>query len=95
MNVQIEAVKAKTEKMNGKALMVLTTGGKASAYGLGSRFGIIHDVLVIKPVDANIGVSPHGQSISFEYLAGKNPDYLFCGGSRCSSGRKIVAKTND
>lgn len=77
MNEQIEAVKAKTEKANGKALIVLTTGGKVSAYGPGSRFGIIHDVLGIQPVDANIKVSPHGQSISFEYIAEKNPDYLF------------------
>lgn len=77
INEQIEAVKAKTEKANGKALIVLTTGGKVSAYGPGSRFGIIHDVLGIQPVDANIKVSPHGQSISFEYIAEKNPDYLF------------------
>lgn len=77
INKQIEAVKSKAEKTSGKALIVLTTGGKVSAYGPGSRFGIIHDVLGIKPVDANIEVSTHGQSISFEYIAEKNPDYLF------------------
>lgn len=74
---QIETVKAKAKEIEGKALIVLTTGGKVSAYGPGSRFGIIHDVLGIKPVDANIEVSTHGQSISFEYIAEKNPDYLF------------------
>lgn len=74
---QIETVKAKAKEIEGKALIVLTTGGKVSAYGPGSRAGIIHDVLGIKPVDANIEVSTHGQSISFEYIAEKNPDYLF------------------
>ena len=74
---QIETVKAKAKEIEGKALIVLTTGGKVSAYGPGSRFGIIHDVLGIQPVDANIEVSTHGQSISFEYIAEKNPDYLF------------------
>ena len=60
-----------------KGLIVLTTGGKVSAYGPGSRFGVIHDEFGIKPVDENIEVSTHGMSISFEYIAEKNPDYLF------------------
>jgi iron complex transport system substrate-binding protein len=72
----IQAVKAKTA--SGKnGLIVLTTGGKVSAYGAGSRFGIIHDVLGVTPVDSNIEVSTHGMSISFEFIAEKNPDYLF------------------
>ncbi|MCI1035808.1 ABC transporter substrate-binding protein, partial [Raoultella terrigena] len=29
----------------GKGLIVLTSGGEVTAYGAGSRFGIIHDVL--------------------------------------------------
>ncbi|MNE89645.1 putative ABC transporter solute-binding protein YclQ precursor [compost metagenome] len=33
-------------------------------------FGVI-------PVDDTIEASTHGQSISFEYVAEKNPDYLF------------------
>jgi iron complex transport system substrate-binding protein len=72
----VAAVKA--QAANGrKALIVLVTGGKASAYGPGSRFGIIHDVLGVAPADANIEASTHGMSISFEYIAAKNPDYLF------------------
>lgn len=59
------------------ALIVLANEGKLSAYGAGSRFGLIHDVLGFTPVDANIEASTHGQSVTSEYVAEKNPDYLF------------------
>jgi iron complex transport system substrate-binding protein len=72
----IQVVKGQT-KADQKALIVLVTGGKASAYGAGSRFGVIHDVLGVPPVDNTIEVSTHGMSISFEFIAEKNPDYLF------------------
>ncbi|MGZ0085440.1 siderophore ABC transporter substrate-binding protein [Caldibacillus thermoamylovorans] len=73
---QIEEVKAKAGDK--KALIILTTGGKVSAYGTGSRFGLIHDVLGVPAADPNLKVTnPHGQSVSFEYIAEKNPDYLF------------------
>ncbi|UFJ40320.1 siderophore ABC transporter substrate-binding protein [Brevibacillus humidisoli] len=67
--------KASTSGKNG--LIILTTGGKVSAYGAGSRFGLIHDVFGVPPVDENIEASTHGQSISFEYIVEKDPDYLF------------------
>ena len=60
-----------------KGLVVLTTGGKVSAYGPGSRFGIIHDEFGIAPVDESIDVSTHGMSVSFEYILQQNPEYLF------------------
>ncbi|SFE79809.1 iron complex transport system substrate-binding protein [Paenibacillus catalpae] len=77
---EIEAAKAdlKTKAANaGKALVVLTTGGKISAYGSGSRFGVIHDGYGFVPADDKIESSTHGQSISSEYIAEKNPDILF------------------
>ncbi|WP_036647176.1 siderophore ABC transporter substrate-binding protein [Paenibacillus pini] len=58
-------------------LIVLANEGKLSAYGAGSRFGIIHDVLGFEQADTKIEVSTHGQSVSSEYVAEKNPDYLF------------------
>ncbi|MDF2662967.1 MAG: transporter, partial [Paenibacillus sp.] len=65
-------------KANGKnALIVLANEGSISAYGAGSRFGILHDVIGFEPVDKNIEVSTHGKPVSFEYIAEKNPDYLF------------------
>lgn len=75
-----EAIKALNEKASesGKnALIILANEGNLSAYGPASRFGIIHDVFGFKPVDDKIEVSTHGQSISFEYIVEKNPDYLF------------------
>ncbi|WP_110928554.1 siderophore ABC transporter substrate-binding protein [Bacillus massiliglaciei] len=60
-----------------KGLVVLATGGKISAYGPDSRFGIIHDVFGVPAVDENLEVSTHGQVISPEYIAEKDPDYLF------------------
>ncbi|PYI56594.1 siderophore ABC transporter substrate-binding protein [Paenibacillus flagellatus] len=65
-------------KASGKnALILLANEGNISAYGAGSRFGIIHDVFGFKPVDDKIEVSTHGQPVSFEYVVEKNPDYLF------------------
>ncbi|WP_211234306.1 siderophore ABC transporter substrate-binding protein [Paenibacillus taiwanensis] len=75
-----DSIKALNEKAtaSGKnALIILANEGKISAYGPKSRFGILHDVFGMKAVDPNIEVSTHGQSVSFEYIAEKNPDYLF------------------
>ncbi|MGZ7442536.1 siderophore ABC transporter substrate-binding protein [Paenibacillus sp. TH7-28] len=73
----IQAVKETAAASGQKGLVILTTGGKVSAYGPGSRFGLIHDVFGVPAVDDTIEASTHGQSISFEYVAEKNPDYLF------------------
>lgn len=62
---------------NKTGLVVIATGGKISAFGPQSRFGFIHDVFGIPAVDDKLEISQHGQSISPEYIAEKNPDYLF------------------
>ncbi|WP_285768295.1 siderophore ABC transporter substrate-binding protein [Peribacillus sp. SI8-4] len=74
-----ENINALKEKVpaDKKGLIVLANGGKISAYGPDSRFGIIHDVFGVPAVDDKLEVSTHGQSVSFEYIAEKNPDYLF------------------
>lgn len=77
INQTIEQVKQKAASIDQKALIILTTGGKVSAYGPGSRFGLVHDVLGVKAVDENIEVATHGMSVSFEYISEKNPDILF------------------
>lgn len=91
---------SETLKAEGKkGLVILTTGGKVSAYGPGSRFGIVHDVFGVAPADETIEVSTHGQSISFEFVAEKNPDYLFVvdrdavvteGGQKAEPASKLV-----
>ncbi|NBB47015.1 ABC transporter substrate-binding protein [Rhizobium sp. CRIBSB] len=61
----------------GKAMLVLTTGGKMSTYGRGSRFGVLFTDYGFQPVDDQIAAGNHGQPISFEYILEKNPDWLF------------------
>lgn len=84
VEAELDKVKQSVQELNAKvtadgknALVILTTGGKVSAFGPGSRFGLIHDVIGFKPADDKIESSTHGQSISFEFVAEKNPDYLF------------------
>lgn len=73
----INSLHEKASAIDKKALIVLANEGKVSAYGPSSRFGLIHDVFGFKAVDENLEVSTHGQSISFEYIVEKDPDYLF------------------
>lgn len=73
----VKAVQDAAVASGKNALVVLANEGKVSAYGPNSRFGLIHDVLGFAPVDENIEVSTHGQGIDFEYIAEKNPDFLF------------------
>nr|WP_230533391.1 siderophore ABC transporter substrate-binding protein [Microvirga roseola] len=61
----------------GMGLIVLTTGGKMSAYGPGSRFGLIHDAFGVAPAAEDLAVSTHGQPISAEFILKTNPDWLF------------------
>lgn len=77
IDARIEKIRKETLNMDKKALIVLTNEGRMSAYGSGSRFGIIHDVFGLPAVDEAIEVSTHGQSISNEFIQEKNPDYLF------------------
>lgn len=74
---QIAALKERAEASGKNGLIILANDGNISAYGPGSRFGIIHDVFGVAPVDADIKVSTHGDEISFEYIVDKNPGYLF------------------
>lgn len=61
----------------GKGLIVLTSGGEVTAYGAGSRFGIIHDVLGV-PTAADVkSEGSHGEAVSFEYIKETNPDILY------------------
>lgn len=74
---EIDVVKEKAEASNEKALVILVNEGQLSAYGTGSRFGIVHDTFGFKQADDAIEASTHGQSVSYEYILEKNPDILF------------------
>jgi ABC-type enterochelin transport system, periplasmic component len=73
----VNQINVAAKATSAKALILLTNSGEISAYGPSSRFGIIHNTLGIEPVDANIETATHGQSVSFEYVVEKNPDYIF------------------
>jgi len=74
-----ESIKALQQKAGkaGSGLVVLTVGGKMSAYGPGSRFGVIHDGFGVPPAVEGLATSNHGQAISFEFIYENNPDWLF------------------
>ncbi|WP_017754533.1 siderophore ABC transporter substrate-binding protein [Calidifontibacillus oryziterrae] len=88
----VQPVHDKTTDTGGSALVILANAGNISAYGPGSRFGVIHDVLGFKPADENIEVSTHGQNVSFEYILEKNPDYLFVVDRDAAIGTESSAK---
>lgn len=77
IETKIDEVSAKA-KRSGDAMIVMVSGGKMSAFGPGSRFGLIHDELGVTPTVEDIKHEDgHGQAISFEFLADKKPEHLF------------------
>ncbi|EIF00662.1 siderophore ABC transporter substrate-binding protein [Saccharomonospora glauca] len=80
---RLDALAAKAEEVASSGagdrtgLVVLTTGGKLSAYGPGSRFGIVYDNLGVKPAVEGLSADTHGDAISSEFIAEANPDLLF------------------
>lgn len=80
-----------------KALIILANDDKISAYGPNSRFGIIHDVFGVAPVDEGIEASTHGMNVTFEYVMEQNPDILYVvdrgavvGGTAGESAKQLV-----
>ena len=75
IDAAVQEAKAKADDRTG--LIVLTTGGKMSAFGPGSRFGLIHDVIGVKPADPDIKADTHGEAITAEFIAKADPDILY------------------
>lgn len=73
----IEDLHAKAQDSGKNGLIVLANDDKISAYGPSSRFGLIHDVFGVEPVDEDIEASTHGKNVSFEYVTEMNPDILY------------------
>jgi iron complex transport system substrate-binding protein len=76
LDTKIADAKAKSANA-GKGLIIMTSGGELTAYGAGSRFGLIHDVLGVSTVADIKSEGSHGESISFEFLKTNNPDTLY------------------
>ena len=64
------------DKGNKTALVLLVNGTSISAYGPGSRFGFVHDTLLLPAADTTIEVSTHGQSVNYEYILNKKPSMI-------------------
>lgn len=90
LNVTIDETKAKA-KDAGKGLIVLTSGGEVTAYGAGSRFGIIHDVLGVTPAADVKNKGTHGEAVSFEYIRDTNPDILYVINRDTAIGSEVAA----
>jgi len=89
---EIEKVNKEVKGRGVNALVVMANDGSISAYGEGSRFGIIHKEFGFTPVDPNIEVANHGQAITFEYILEKNPDYIFVIDRAATTGGNITAE---
>ncbi|GAJ99257.1 siderophore ABC transporter substrate-binding protein [Geomicrobium sp. JCM 19055] len=77
INDMIAGINERAEESEQNALILSADEGAASAYGIGSRFGFIHDVLGIPAADTEISAESHGENVSFEYIADVEPDYIF------------------
>ncbi|WP_439243601.1 siderophore ABC transporter substrate-binding protein [Lonepinella sp. BR2474] len=68
---------ALAEKTKGKtALLALVNESRISAFGDQSRYAMVYQNFGFTPIDTSLSASVHGNSVGFEYVAEKNPDYL-------------------
>lgn len=62
----------------GSALVLMTNGAEISAYGPGSRFGLVHDLLGFAPAEEALSEeATHGEAVSFEFVLEAAPEVLF------------------
>ena len=92
INSAMAAIRDRVTEMGANALIVMANDGSISAFGKGSRFGIIHEEFGFTPVDPDIKVEKHGNSISFEYILEKNPDYVFVIDRAATTGGSTTAE---
>lgn len=92
IEISIEELKREAAERDLKSLFIMANDGNLSAFGKGSRFGVIHNEFGLAPVDEGIEVSTHGQKITFEYILEKNPDYIFVMDRAVVVGGDISAK---
>ncbi|HLS40425.1 MAG TPA: siderophore ABC transporter substrate-binding protein [Ornithinicoccus sp.] len=74
---QVEQVHTDVAAMGESALFVQVSGGTVSAYGPGSRFGIVYDAFGFADTGAPVDEEgSHGQEISQEFFTEFNPGVL-------------------
>ena len=77
IQTRVEGIQAKTAESGDRALILLHNRGRFSAYGSGSRFGIIHDLFGVKEAEPGMGAHLHGNPVSSEFIQKVNPDIIF------------------
>lgn len=77
LDAKIAEVKAAAEG-KGTALVLVTNAGNVGVYGPDSRVAWIHNELAIPSVMENVDDGDHGgDTVSFEFILERNPDWLF------------------
>jgi len=76
IDAQIAEVSQAARALNQEALILMHNQGALRAFGPGSRFGLIHDVLGLAPADPNIPPVGHGHVISNEFIVAHNPGVM-------------------
>ena len=97
---QIDAALASTAAAvadKGDAMILLTNGGKISAYGANSRFGWIHNALNLPEAYPGLVAETHGEAVSFEFVAKADPDWILVidRGAAVGQGGEAAAATLD
>lgn len=77
INSKVKKIREKAKKSGLNALVVLHNRGRFSAYGSGSRFGLVHDALGIPEAKEGLETDIHGVRVSSEFIKKVNPDILF------------------
>lgn len=75
----------------GNVLVMITTGGRMSAHGPGSRFDVVFSDYGFKPAVEGLDTGTHGQAISNEFILETNPDWLFVVDRDAAIGREGTA----
>lgn len=77
LTAKADGVRSAAETSGKSGLIVMTSAGEVTAYGPGSRFGLIHDALGVPPAVADVEAATHGDAVSFEFILESNPGLLY------------------
>ena len=78
-----QATELSSQLVEQEALIIMHNEGNLQAFGPGGRFGMIHDVLGVPYVDAEVGINEEGESVNHgmtvdnEYVYRVNPAMIF------------------
>jgi iron complex transport system substrate-binding protein len=75
---------------NTDGMVVVTSSGEITAFGAGSRFGLVHDVLGIPAASLVKAEAREGTPASTEFIAKANPENLFVIDADAALGREGV-----